>query len=241
VRELSSATNRERLAGLAAGFFLALHFATWITSLDHTSVAASTVIVCSTPVWVALLVPLVTRDAVGRATVQGILVSVAGAVVIAWGDFGLSREALFGDLLALAGAVSAACYVLAGRRLRPRVSLVTYTLVAYGSAALFLFVLVLAFGLSLFGYEPATYGWIVALALGPQLIGHTSYNYTLRWVSAALVSVAMLGEPIGATLLAWIFLQEVPGAATLAGGALILAGIARVAWGERGSSFSANE
>ncbi len=234
VRELRQASVRERLAGGAAGLFLALHFATWITSLDYTSVAASTVIVCTTPVWVALLAPFVTRDALARATVQGIALAVVGAAVIGWGDLGLSRDAILGDLLALAGAVAAAFYVLAGRRLRPRVSLITYTLTVYGSAALWLLLLVLACGLPIFGYAPAAYGWIVALALGPQLIGHTSYNYALRWLSAALVSVAMLGEPIAATLLAWVFLGELPGTATLAGGVLILIGIARAARAERG-------
>jgi drug/metabolite transporter (DMT)-like permease len=241
VHELRAVTWRERLAGVTSGLFLAVHFAAWITSLEYTSVAASTVIVSSTPMWVALFAPLFTRDVVGRATVQGIALSVIGAAVIGWGDLGVSREAIFGDLLALAGAITAALYVLAGRRLRPRVGLVTYTFVAYGSAAAFTLLAVLVCGLSLVGFEPASFGWIAALALGPQLLGHTSYNYALRWVSAALVSVTMLFEPIGATVLAWLFLGESPSAATLAGGALILAGISRVAWGERTRGFSGEE
>jgi drug/metabolite transporter (DMT)-like permease len=234
--ELAAATRRERLAGVASGLCLALHFATWISSLSLTSVAASTVIVSSTPMWVALLAPLVTRDRVSRGALAGITLSFLGAAVIGWGDLRLSREALLGDALALAGAVMAALYVLAGRRLRPRVSLLTYTLTAYGSAALFLLAFALVGGVRLTGYAPATWGWLLALALVPQLIGHTSYNYALRWVSAALVSVSMLGEPVGATLLAWWLLDEQPGLATLAGGVLILVGITRVALGERSSS-----
>ena len=233
LRELAVASPRERIAGLAAGLFLALHFATWIASLALTTVAASTVIVCSTPMWVALLTPLVTHERVGRGALAGIALSVVGAAVIGWGDLVLSDDALRGDALALAGALTAALYILAGRRLRPRVSLLTYILTAYGSAAVFLLAFALAGGVPLGGYEPATWGWLLALALVPQLVGHTSYNYALRWISAALVSVTMLVEPIGATLLAWWILGEVPGLATLAGGSLILFGIARVATGER--------
>lgn len=227
VRELAATSRAERLAGAAAGLFLALHFATWIASLDHTTVAASTVIVCSTPIWVALAGPLVAGERVTRRAAVGIALAVVGAAVIGAGGGG--RGALTGNLLALAGALTAALYVLIGRRLRPRVSLWTYVLATYGSAAAVLFVYVAGLGLPVVGYPPATYGWLVALAVIPQLVGHTSYNYALRYAPASYVSVAMLGEPIGATLLAWAFLSEVPGRATVAGGALLLFGIATVA------------
>ena len=227
VVELRGTGGRELLGGVSAGAFLALHFASWIASLDHTTVAASTTIVCTTPIWVALAGPLVASERVGRATLLGIAVAVAGAVLIAGGD--RAQGSMLGNLLALVGALSAAGYVLLGRRLRPRVSLLTHVLVTYGTAALVLAALVLGQGLAVFGHSPETYLWLVLLALVPQLIGHTGYNYALRYERASFVSVVMLGEPIAATLLAWWLLAERPGAEVLVGGAVVLVGIALVA------------
>ena len=234
-RELRALSGGERLAGIAAGGFLALHFATWIASLDHTTVAASTVIVCSTPIWVALAEPLVTGERIGRRSALGIAVAFAGAAAIGAGAGGAG--ALRGNLLALAGAWAGALYVLMGRRVRPRLSLSSYAIATYGVAGLLLGLYVLGSALPVLGYSAATYGWLLALALVPQLVGHTSYNYALRYEPASLVSVAMLGEPIGATLLAWVFLRERPGTATLVGGVVLLLGIGLVASGrtERGA------
>lgn len=224
LRELPGLGRREVGALLAAGFFLAVHFATWIRSLDLTTVAASTVIVATTPLWVAAFAPLFGTERASRSMLLGILVSLAGACVVGFGGFELSGMALTGDLLAFAGAAAAALYLLFGRGLRARVSLGTHVLCCYGSAAAFLGAFALVAREPLLGLDTSSYGWFLALALVPQLIGHSGYNWALRWVNTSLVALIELGEPLLASLLAWWILAELPGAKTVAGGALVLAG-----------------
>ncbi|MCB9913848.1 MAG: DMT family transporter [Planctomycetes bacterium] len=218
---------------LLAGALLALHFASWITSLEHTSVASSVLLVNTGPIWVGLATPWLTRDRLGRGARLGIGCSVLGSAVVAWGDQALSPEALWGDALALVGALAASGYLLVGRRLRARLSLPVYTGAVYGSAALALLVAAPAAGAALVGFPAATWGWILALALVPQLVGHTAANWALGHVSAALVAVSLLGEPVLAGLGAAVVLHELPPPAFLAGSPLILAGILLTARGER--------
>jgi drug/metabolite transporter (DMT)-like permease len=147
-----------------------------------------------------------------------------GLICPAIRDF-IQGRAVVGNLLALAGALAVTGYLLIGRKLRTRISLVPYIFVVYGMAAILLVLLMFAAGQSPFGYQPATYGWMVLLALVPQLIGHSTFNWALSFLPAAFVALATLGEPIGTILLAYFFLQEVPSWMKLAGGILILAGI----------------
>ncbi len=234
------ALSWKTLGGLAlSGAFLALHFAAWITSLEHTSVAISSVLVTTTPLWVALLSTLALGERPPRGVVLGLAAALAGGVIVAlsqtciWGggrlacdwQAGWDGRGLWGSLLALLGAVFASGYLLIGRRMRASLSLATYTFVVYGAAAVCLWVAVLVSGLPVGGYPLSTYGWMLALAVFPQLIGHSTYNWALRYVSATVVSVSLLGEPIGASLLAVVLLGEIPGAVELMGGALILVGI----------------
>lgn len=207
------------------GFALALHFAAWISSLSYTSVASSIVIVNTTPLWVALLAPLVTADRVGARAMFAISLSILGCVVIGAGDFEISGRALLGDALALAGAWMSALYMLAGRRLRQKLSLAPYVTSCYGVAAACLLAFALAAGDSLANYDAETFGWLACLALLPQLVGHSCYNYALRYLSATMTSVATLGESVGATLLAWAVLDDVPTPQTAAGGAIVLLGL----------------
>lgn len=223
--DLARLGMRELCIALASGLALALHFATWITSLSYTSVASSVVLVDTTPLWVALLTPLLSRDRLERRLLVAMLFSVIGVAVVGVGDFRFTGTALRGDALALAGAWMAALYLLAGRSLRPKLSLVSYLVLCYGSAALILLVMALARGDQLVGYDGRTWLWLALLAWVPQLLGHSSYNYALGYLSAALVAVASLGEVFGAPLLAWIFLDETPPALTLVGGALVLLGV----------------
>jgi drug/metabolite transporter (DMT)-like permease len=146
----------------------------------------------------------------------------------------LGGKAFLGDLLALAGALMAAAYMLIGRRLRSRTSLLTYIFVVYGMAAVVLVILVVASGQPLTGYSPHTYGWLLLLALVPQLLGHSSFNWALRYLSAAYVSITLLGEPIGSTVLAYFLLKETPTALKVIGAILILAGIAVASQRESG-------
>lgn len=228
-RELAALAPADWRLAFVSGFFLAIHFAAWISSLAFTSIATSTVLVTTSPLWVGLASPFVLGERVGRRLKIGIALALIGSILISLdaGDGGAGRQPLLGNGLALVGALGASVYFLIGRRLRPRLSLLSYTAVVYGTAALFLLAFALAAGLSPFGYSPATYGLIVLMALFPQLLGHTAYNWALAFLPAAFVIVTLVSEPIGATILAILFFgaAEVPGPATIAGGLIILLGI----------------
>lgn len=235
------------LAGLS-GFFLALHFALWITSLEYTSVASSVVFVTSTPLWVAMLAPFLLKEPITPRVLAGMALALAGGVTIGLSDAcnlsGVSLvcpemreffrgEAILGDLLAVSGAIAAAFYVLIGRRLRAKYSLVSYIFLVYGVSAVFLGAAMFASGNSPLGYPRMAYVWFALIALLPQLLGHSSFNWALGYVSAALVSVALLAEPIGAIILAYFLLGETPSAMKLFGAILILTGIYIASRGER--------
>ncbi|HSJ25888.1 MAG TPA: DMT family transporter [Longimicrobiales bacterium] len=219
---------RDWLFAAASGVFLALHFWSWIASLDLTTVSSSVVLVSTQPVFVALLSGLVLGEVATRRQWLGILVAVGGAVVIAWGDFALGRDALLGDLLALAGAIFVSIYYVIGRRLRLLVDLWWYIGIIYGMAALVLVAATLVMpDTSLSGHGRTDWLVFLALAAGPMMLGHTLVNYALRYVRAYVANLALLGEPVGATIIAWLLptIAEVPGPQTVIGGVLILGGI----------------
>lgn len=228
---LRSLSRRDLALGLLAGIFLALHFATWITSLEHTSVVSSVVIVTTSPLWVALLSPLVLRERLSRATVIGIALALTGGVVVGLagpagaGGGGAHPKALLGDFLALVGAWMMAGYLLVGRRLRERLPLVPYVFVVYGMAAIVLLGACVVTGQGAAGLPRDTWLWIALLALVPQLLGHSTFNWALAHLPAAVVSVGLLGEPVGSAILAYIFLAEAPRPLEVGGAVLILAGI----------------
>jgi drug/metabolite transporter (DMT)-like permease len=228
-REWTAIPVRDRVIAWLAGAALALHFAAWITSLRLTSVAASGVLVSLSPVfaWAISAVWLGERPAPRQAA--GILLAIAGAAVIALGDAHAGGgKALLGDALALVGAVFGGAYFVVGRRLRAHLSLASYVTPVYGLSAVILLGWAAARGEAFVAYPPADWIVFAALALGPMLVGHTGLNYALRYLPAYLVNVAALGEPVGATLIAWMLpaIAEPPGLPALAGGALCLAGIA---------------
>jgi len=232
-RELRALGRRDLLFALLAGVALAVHFATWISSLSLTTVASSVVLVETNPLFVALASHFLLRERVSRLTAVGIVVAVVGGALVSLGDFTLSGWALLGDLLALVGGLMAAAYFLFGRRLRQRLSIVAYIWPVYAAAAVVLLAICWLSGQRLSGYTPATYLMILLLAVGPQLLGHSSLNYALGQLPATLVTVAALGEPVGSAVLALLLLGEVPGWPVLAGGVLILVGIALAGRGER--------
>lgn len=235
------ALKREQVAILVlSGLFLAIHFATWITSLEYTSVASSVVLVQTTPLWVALLSPLFLGERTRPIVLAGLFLALLGGAVVGLGNAcqfisgGLvctstaslfQGKAMFGNLLALAGAVSGSGYLLIGRNQRAHLSLLTYTFIVYGSAAVFLLFGVLFSRESLIGYPPIAYGLCLGLALIPQLLGHSTFNWALRYLPVAYVSVALLGEPVGTTLLATVILHQIPTSFELVGGLSILTGI----------------
>lgn len=223
--ELRALPGSSRRWALLAGIMLGLHFASWINSLAYTTVLSSTVLFATAPFWVALASPWVLGERISRPAIVGIALAFAGSAVIAVDSLGEGQQSLLGNGLALLGAICYAAYFLIGRRLRVTLSLLSYTTLVYGSAALFLLLAVWLGGFSLGGYSLNTYLLILLMAIFPQLLGHTSYNYALGYLPAVYVAIASIGEPIGATVLAAILLQEAPDVTTLVGGALILTGI----------------
>lgn len=215
-----------------AGVALALHFGTWISSLALTTVASSVALVTTQPVWVALLSALWLKERPRPLTLAGMAVALAGSVVIAGTDFGTSPRALWGDALALLGAVFAAVYLVIGRRVRERVELTRYIGVVYPVAAVGLLAAAALAGAPLYGYPAQTWLFLAALALVPQLLGHSLLNWALKHTSAGLVSIAILGEPVFSTLLAVPLLGEVPGPARVVGGVVVLVGVALAVRGE---------
>lgn len=235
--ELARLTRRQVAMALAAGFFLALHFATWISSLEYTSVASSTALVTTNPLWIGLASFLIFRETPTRMMLGGIALSFAGSLFIFWSDSQTAAPGaspLFGNLLALVGSWCFSAYLLIGRRLRAGLGLPAYIWLAYGAAALFLFAASGAGGVELFAHSGAAWALLLAMALGPQLLGHTAYNWSLRYVSATLVAVVTLGEPVVSALLAFVLFGEGFAPLQFVGFSLLLAGIYLAAKGEKG-------
>ncbi len=224
-----------KLAGV--GLLLASHFALWITSIKMVAagvtVASSVVLVTSHPLLVGLISHFGFRERVSPAMAAGIGVGFAGIVVIAAGDVGAGTATFLGDFLSFLAGIAAGLYFLAGRRLRQRVPILSYALPAYATAAAALWFLVFATAASPVpsGSVPRELVLFLAMAVVPQIGGHTLYNWSLRYVPAPIVSLSLVGEPIGASLLAWWLLSESPSAVVAFGGALILAGIGLTVWG----------
>ncbi|MDQ4143400.1 MAG: DMT family transporter [Actinomycetota bacterium] len=214
-----------------AGIFLAVHFATWITSLGLTTVAASVLLVSTTPIFVALVAPWVVRERLTLVGWTGIALALGGTILIAGLDFGGSS--LTGNLLALAGGAAAAGYVLAGRLARKDLSIVPYAVLTYGVATVFLGLACFADDVPLTGYPAGTWWAIAALIVGPQLLGHTVINLVLSRIDATTVSVSLMAEPVIATVAAaWLF-DEIPTSVFYLGGAAILIGIFVVSTNQR--------
>ena len=238
--ELRRLTRHEWFLALLAGVFLAVHFAVWVTSLQYASVASSVVLVSTTPLWVALFAPVVLHERVGPGTYVGLILALAGGTVVGLSDsctwqsgwlscpssaVFFSGTAFLGDFLALAGAWMAAGYMLVGRSLRARIDLIPYIFIVYGMAAMVLIAMMFGMRESPLGLPSITYLWLVLLALIPQLLGHSIFNWSLKYIPVSLVSVTLLGEPVGSTVLAYFILQEQPGWVKIIGAILILAGI----------------
>lgn len=225
---------------ILSGVFLALHFATWISSLEYTSVASSAVLVSTIPLWVAVLSPVFLKENLARTAVIGMVVALFGGVLVGISEACFPQgfrivcpfaheffqgKAVLGNLLALAGALAGSAYLLVGRWLRSTLPLIVYITSVYGVAAICLSITAFVSGQPVSGFSWAAYLAFLGLAVGPQLLGHTSINFGLRHLSAAFVSVALLGEPIGSTFLAILILKETPSVFEVVGGIIILVGI----------------
>ncbi len=225
--EVAGLAPRQRRGALLAGVFLAAHFATWVPSLSFTTVASSVALVATQPVWAALMARARGELVPARAW-AGIALAVAGAVALSGVDLSISPRALLGDALALAGGVLAAAYVTVGSGVRQSVSTTVYTTICYATAASLLGVMCLAGRQPLAGYDPGTWAALAALTAGPQLLGHSVVNRVLRTTSATVVSVAILFEIVGSSLLAWAAFGETPPAGAYPAAVLIAAGVVLV-------------
>jgi drug/metabolite transporter (DMT)-like permease len=237
--ELKLLSREDLVLSLISGFFLAVHFATWISSLEYTTVANSVVFVSTGPLWVAILSPIFLRERITYIAVIGLALALVGGIVIGLSEacavqngiqcpeLGqvLQGRAMWGNFLALCGALAVSGYLLIGRKVRAKISLIPYIFLVYTICAVVLNLFMIVAGKTPLGYSPAAYGWIFLLAVVPQLIGHSTFNWLLKYLSATMVAVTTLAEPIGSAALAYIFLKESPSLAVLLGGALILMGI----------------
>lgn len=241
--ELRKIDPRDLLFATLAGIGLAAHFAAWFESLEWTTVAASVTLVQTQPAFVAVGAWLLLDERLTPRMIGGIVVAMLGVVAMTLGDPLIGAIAgdapvietlrrtfvgsghLYGDLLAVVGAIMAAGYVLAGRSIRQRLSLIPYVFVVYGVCTITLFTVTASRGVPLLGYPRHEWLLFAAMALGPGLFGHTLINWALKHVESSVVSVSLLGEPVGSALLALAIFTEVPGPATIAGGAVVLLGI----------------
>ncbi len=224
-REWAALTRKEVLLLCLAGVALAIHFATWISSLSYTTVTSSVVLVSTNPIFVGLATHYILKERLNWRAVSAIAVTLVGTAIVSYGDLALSGDALWGDALALMGAVSASAYLLLGRAVRRKLSTLAYVWPCYGIAGLILLLLCLATRQPLLGYDGRTYLVFWLLAIAPQILGHSAFNWALAHFTPVFVTLAILGEPIGATILAWLVLQEAPPLTALLGGVLIMAGI----------------
>jgi drug/metabolite transporter (DMT)-like permease len=262
--ELRRLRRKDILLGGTAGVFLAAHLATWIYSLEFTSVASSVVLVSTSPLWIALVVFLLFSERPSRNTIIGLAAALTGSVLVAFSDgevlviepgmaatlqfnwqnliapAGKADTALLGDGLALFGAITVSVYLLIGRSLRRHLSTMSYVWLVYTAAMVTLVWVTPLTGLPMFGYPWQAYLWILLLAIGPQLLGHTSLNWALAHLSTTFVALATLGEPVGSTIFAYFLFGETFAPIQLVGFVLLLVGIGMGALGEQQHNFSAN-
>jgi drug/metabolite transporter (DMT)-like permease len=226
-------TSRDVVLIAGAGVFLGLHFIAWIESLYHTTVASASVLVTAHPILLAVLGHAVLGERLGRTTVGAIGAAVGGAALIGWADAGrvaLGRGALWGNSLAVGAAVLVSVYLLIGRVVRQKVSWFAYVTPLYVVAALTALASAAVKGVPLFGYSWTFYGLCAGLAIGPQVLGHGSFNYALQYVPAAIVGMLALLEPVGASILAYGLFGEVPPPASIIGMVVVLGAVAVVVW-----------
>jgi drug/metabolite transporter (DMT)-like permease len=215
--------RRDFLLPIIAGVCLAAHFATWITSVNLTSIASSVLLVCTTPIFVAIAARYIFSERLGALGWTGIGLALLGSALIAGFDFGGSK--VEGNVLALIGAITVSGYSLAGRVSRQRLGILEYACVTYGASAVALLLIAVPMRVQLTGYSSQTWWAIAGLIVGPQILGHTFINFALRAIDATRVSVVVMGEPVIATILAYFLFQETPTWLAYPGGVAILVGI----------------
>ncbi|MCG3419381.1 DMT family transporter [Oceanobacillus sp. M65] len=223
--EFRNVEKRDWLFSILAGIFLALHFILWFESLNYTSVASSVVLVTLQPIFAFLGTYFFFKERFSPGAVISMLIALLGSFIISWGDFQISGMALLGDILALFGAITVTVYFLFGQRVRRNVSLMTYTFLVYGASSITLLLYNLAVQNPFFGYPANHWGLFLALAIVPTFFGHTLFNWALKWLSTSTISMGIVFEPVGATILAYLLLDEKVTGSQLLGGTIVIFGL----------------
>ncbi|MFH2035348.1 MAG: DMT family transporter [Candidatus Zixiibacteriota bacterium] len=218
-------THKDKWLLLFSGLALGLHFATWVTSLFFTTIANSALIVSTNPVWVLVLEAVFLKSKIKRSAIIGMIIALAGIVIISQTDISLESDYLIGDLLALIGAILAAVYLLLGRILRAKIDNLSYIFPVYLIAAITLLLISLVYGENLTVYPAKTWFYFLLLAIVPTILGHSLYNWLLKYIQAHIIAITILGEPVGTIILAMIILHQIPSLWAILGGILILIGI----------------
>lgn len=225
INEVFAITKREWVLAAVSGLFLAAHFILWFESLNYTSVTSSVVLVTLQPLFSFIGGYFVFKERLGLAAIMGGILAFLGSVIIGWGDFRIGGLALFGDFLALIAAGMVTGYWMIGQHMRKSLSLMTYTYIVYSMATLMLIVYSLLLNYSFYPYPTMDWIWFLLLAIIPTLLGHSIFNWVIKWVNASTVSMSILGEPIGSAILAYYIFSEKIHLAQWVGGLIILLGI----------------
>lgn len=223
--EIKELRIRDWLFSSIAGIFLAFHFILWFESLNYTSVASSTVLVTLQPLFAFIGTYFFFKENITLKTIFAGVIAIAGSILISWGDFKLSGTAFYGDMLALIACALVTAYFLFGQDVRKRLSLVTYTMLVYAVSTITLLIYVLIKGESFGPYSTMDWIWFILLAIVPNLFGHTLFNWSIKYVSTNVVSIAILFEPIGAAILALLIFKEYLIATQIIGGFIVIVGI----------------
>ncbi|MET4563481.1 drug/metabolite transporter (DMT)-like permease [Lysinibacillus parviboronicapiens] len=223
--ELKQLSKRDWLFSSIAGVFLSFHFILWFESLNYTSVASSTVLVTLQPIFAFVGTYFFFKEEITVKTIFAGAIAIIGSVLISWGDFKLSGTAFYGDILALIACALITAYLLFGQDVRKRLSLVTYTMIVYVVSTITLFLYVVIKGESFGPYSTIDWIWFILLAIVPNLLGHTLFNWSIKYVSTNVISIAILFEPIGAAVLAIFIFQEYLIATQIIGGLVVIFGI----------------
>lgn len=225
-KELLHIRRSNLLMCLLCGVILGIHFTAYMESVQYTRIASSTVLVDTEVLFVAAILLVFFHEKIPRAGLIGIAVTMAGSIIIALGDTSGGSNILYGDLMAILGAICSSAYTLIGRNQRKYLSTTVYTFLVYSSAAVTLFVAAAATGQRFTGYALSSFGYILGMAVFCTLLGHSIFSWGLKYISAAFISMAKLGEPVAATIMAVFLFGEIPQLNQIAGGIIVIAGIA---------------
>lgn len=233
LNEIKLISKRDWLYSIISGVFLAFHFILWFESLNYTSVTSSTVLVTMQPLFAFIGTYFIFKEKIGVFALLSAVLGLSGSVIISWGDFRMSGVAVYGDILAIISCIMVTAYLLFGQTVRKRVTLVTYTFVVYGISAttLFLYVVILRYPLA--PYSSSDWMYFLLLAIIPTLLGHNLFNWAVKWVSTSTISMSILFEPVGASILAYFILSEKIIWSQVLGGIIIVLGIWLYSLGER--------